>query len=273
MNKHILRKRAPASFAARTASAASGTLAALAAAAMLASTPAMAAGPALVDFDDGMQGWQPISAAVGGYSAIDRMLGDGSLAFHGSSPGFGYGLVNSANAAFTGDYTAMKSMTISLDMTVAELATFQGGMPLQRELILELRDYDKPGGMYGFSSVWISLGVVGAGQPARQHFSVTIGDTSSLTLPGGWHGAGAIDAEGNMGLPAGQTFQRILQDVDEISISTFMPGYFYATSYFDASVDNIRISAVPEPSQWGMMAAGLGLLGLTARRRREPRLG
>jgi len=238
-----------------------------AAAAVLASSVAMAAGPSHVDFDEGMQGWQGESAAGNAYSGIDRMLGDGSLAFHGVGSGFGYGLVNHSNAAFLGDYTAMKALTISLDMTVAEIGTFPGGMPLQRELVLELRDYDKPGGLRNFSSVWITLGMIGGGNPATQHFSVTINDTSSLTLPGAWKGSGTVNDKGEMALPAGQTFQRVLQDVDEIAIGTFVPGYFYAGAYYDISVDNIAISAVPEPGQWGMMAAGLGLLGFTARRR------
>ena len=48
-----------------------------------------------------------------------------------------------------------------------------------------------------------------------------------------------------------------------------MPGFIYgAEQYYDVSIDNIALSAVPEPGQYSMMLAGLGLLGFTARRKR-----
>lgn len=34
-------------------------------------------------------------------------------------------------------------------------------------------------------------------------------------------------------------------------------------------LDNVSVTAVPEPSEWAMMAAGLGIVGLIARRRRQ----
>jgi hypothetical protein len=240
--------------------------------ATLASSAALAASPYLVNFDNGMEGWQADGGASVGYSAIDKTLGDGSLSFHGAGSSYGWSLINTSNAAFLGDYTAMKSLTFSLDVTVKELSEIPGGIPLPRELVIELRDYDKPASNRPFSSVWYSLGMIRGDVTDTQHLSVTINDTSSLTLPAGWHGTGAVSGW-DMVLPPGQTFQRLLQDVDAIAITTFVPGYFYAGTYFDMAVDNISISAVPEPSQWGMMAAGLGLLGLTARRRKEQRLG
>lgn len=42
-------------------------------------------------------------------------------------------------------------------------------------------------------------------------------------------------------------------------------------SNFGAALDNINVAAVPEPHEWAMMLAGLGLVGWAARRRRaEP---
>lgn len=35
-------------------------------------------------------------------------------------------------------------------------------------------------------------------------------------------------------------------------------------------LDNVSLAAVPEPSSWGMMLGGIGLVGLLARRRRAP---
>jgi hypothetical protein len=43
------------------------------------------------------------------------------------------------------------------------------------------------------------------------------------------------------------------------------------SSNFGAALDNINVAAIPEPHEWAMMLAGLGLVGWAARRRRaEP---
>lgn len=42
-------------------------------------------------------------------------------------------------------------------------------------------------------------------------------------------------------------------------------------SVWGAALDNVSVTAVPEPSTYAMLAAGLGLMGLIARRRRMPR--
>jgi hypothetical protein len=49
-----------------------------------------------------------------------------------------------------------------------------------------------------------------------------------------------------------------------------VPGYNYgAEQFYNLSVDNISISAVPEPEQAAMLGAGLGLIGWMARRRKR----
>lgn len=239
--------------------------------AALACSAALAVSPTKVDFSSGMQGWVGSGAGSNTLSGIDYSYGNGTPAFHAVGPASAFQLENKTNAAFLGDFTAMKSLTFSLDMHVSELAIGgPGGWPVPQDLVLEFRDYDKPAHEVAYSSVWIRLGMIGGYQPADQHFSVTIADTSSNTLPSGWHGMGNMDYYGDPVLPYGQTFRRILSDVDSVVISTVVPGYIYgAEQYYNLSVDNISISAVPEPEQAAMLGAGLGLIGWVARRRKR----
>lgn len=243
----------------------------VAAIAALGSTAALAASSSVVDFSNGMQGWFGTGAAGNTFSGIDSSLGNGSQAFHAVGPASHFGMVTNTSKDFLGNYTDMKSLTFSFDMTVKELAIGgPGGFPLGQDLVLELRDYDKRGPQLPYSSVWVFMGVIGGYAPASQHFSVTIADTSSNLLPAGWHGNGDADQYGSPILPYGQTFRRILMDVDEVAITTAVPGFIYgAEQYYDVAIDNIALSAVPEPEQYSMMVAGLGLLGFTARRRKR----
>lgn len=134
------------------------------------------------------------------------------------------------------------------------------GDEAKRNLVVELRDYDRSGPAK-WSSVWISLGTIGA-DIDWQHLSVTIGDTGSTGLPEGWK---YFDGSGKTALPDGVTFASMLQGVDEIAFTTMTPYTFNDFRYFDISVDNISISAVPEPSSALLLA--LGLIPLAARRR------
>jgi hypothetical protein len=245
------------------------TLATLAA---LASSAALAVSPTSVDFSHGMQGWVGSGAGGNTFSGIDTSLGNGTPSFHAIGPASGFQIENKTNAAFLGNFTAMKSLTFSMDVNVAELAIGgPGGWPLAQDLVLEFRDYDKRGPELPYSSVWIRMGMIGGDQPASQHFSVTIADTSSSTLPTGWHGSGAMDPYyGEPVLPYGQSFSRILSDVDSVVVSTYLPGYIYgAEQFYNLSVDNIAIAAVPEPEQAAMLGAGLGLIGWVSRRRKR----
>ena len=247
-----------------------------AALAALASTSALAAsGKANVDFSQGMQGWVGGGAGSNDFSGIDTNPVNGTPAFHAIGPASEFAIQTRTNMDFLGNFTDYKSLTFGIDINVKELAIGgPGGFPLGQDLVLELRDYDKPGTVLPYSSVWAFIGVIGGYGPANQHYSITIGDTSSNLLPAGWHGNGSVDEYYSPTLPYAQTFRRILMDVDEIAFTTRVPGFIYgAEQFYDLTVDNISISAVPEPSQWGMMAAGLGLLGFTARRRKAQRLG
>jgi len=131
---------------------------------------------------------------------------------------------------------------------------------------VELRDYgNTPAGM-PYSSVWYNLGTIDATQD-WQHLSVTIGDPASTALPAGWGGYGSSDDAGGPKLPDGRSFADILSSVDEVVFGTYVPGYMYGFTNFDVAVDNISISAVPEPSTYAMLLGGLGLIGWVRRRK------
>jgi len=49
--------------------------------------------------------------------------------------------------------------------------------------------------------------------------------------------------------------------------TTLQPGYVYGYTNFDIAIDNVRITAVPEPSTYGMLLGGMGLVGWMARRK------
>jgi hypothetical protein len=223
------------------------------------------AGPGTtVDFSNGQQGWSS-GSAYNGYAGdwVDASLGS-SPALHTINPStFGINWVNSSNPAFTGNYGANASVTLGIDVLANSIV--YDNHEVNRNLIVELRDYDNPYGDMPYTSVWYKLGEIGADKGGWQHFSVTIGDTASGALPSGWGGYG--NSGDGLSLPPGRSFADVLAGVDAIAFTTYEPGYFYGYTGFDVAIDNISISPVPEPASFAMVASGLGLLALMRRRR------
>ncbi|TWI65377.1 putative secreted protein with PEP-CTERM sorting signal [Pseudoduganella lurida] len=232
---------------------------------------ALAAGSAAAattDFSSGTQGWegsQPLNG-IGG-SGIDTSQGNGAPSYRTVMENFGISFTNSTNTDFVHDYTATSAVTFGIDVQTQSIRFF--GQEVQRDLILELRDYDNATNGLPYTSVWYNLGTLDAAVGGWQHYSVTIDATSSVGLPAGWGGYGAEDAVGNPFLPSDRTFASVLAGVDEIAFTTFQPGYMYGFTDFDVSVDNISVSAVPEPSTYAMLGAGLLFIGAAARRRKQ----
>lgn len=82
----------------------------------------------------------------------------------------------------------------------------------------------------------------------------------------GWQGATAVfDIANNQAaggfVTIGNAAASALVDRLTIDVSGAGPGSF--------NLDNIRVTAVPEPASVGLMVAGLGLLGVCARRKRS----
>ncbi|NYE63772.1 hypothetical protein FHW58_005003 [Duganella sp. 1224] len=228
---------------------------------------AMAApGSTTVDFSHGLDGWWGMQPANGiGGSGIDTTLGNSAPALRTVIENFGVTWGTSSNQAFLGDYTKAGAVTLGLDIKAQSINYF--GQDVSRNVVVELRDYDNKPADLPYTSVFFNLGSIDATK-GWQHLSVTISDTKATQLPAGWGGYGGPDATGPT-LPPGRTFASVLSSVDEVVFTTLQPGYVYGFTNFDVAVDNISVSAVPEPATYGMMMGGLGLVGWMARRRRN----
>jgi hypothetical protein len=226
--------------------------------ALMANGPAFATSATTEDFSSGPHGWV-------GNALVDDSLGNGAPAFHSVVENYGLSWRNDGDAAFLGNYTQFGTVTLGIDVLTQSI--LYEGTEVSRDLIVSLVDHGDPANGIPDAVVWYNLGSISAGSADWKHFSVVFG-TGGDALPGGW---GADDGEGDLVLPPGRTFSSVLANVDEITFTTYTPGYFYGFADFDVAADNITLStsAVPEPSMALAMVLGLGLLA--ARRRRAPR--
>lgn len=225
--------------------------------------------PSFVDFSQGAQGWEGMQPANGvGGSWIDTGTGKDAPALRTVMENFGISFSNGVNQNYLGDYSALGSVTIGLDIIANSINYF--GQQVSRNLVVELRDYDNtPQGM-PYTSVWFDLGTIDATR-GWQNLSVTIADTTVAGLPAGWGGYGSPDDANGPGLPTGRSFADVLASVDELVFTTLVPGWFYGFTDFDVAIDNISVSAgpaeVPEPSTYALLFGGLAVMGWMTRRR------
>lgn len=219
----------------------------------------------VTDFESGPDGW-----SISGRENIYPTGGN-----TGANMGdvlvdvFGADVRNNTNANFLGDLTRYGQMELSIDVKTNSIGKF--GFEQARELVVELRDYDNDNGL-PWTSVWYSLGVIAqsvsqADEDGWVTYAVTIDDPTATALPAGWGGYGDEDLQtGEPFLPADRTFASVLQSVDELAFTTFVPGFFFGFTDFDVQVDNIAIRTVPSPGAGGLALLGAGV-GLARRRR------
>jgi len=219
-----------------------------------------------VDFSNGAEGWTG-PQGPGGSTVIEPNGGNPGEYMHTIFNNFGIEFTTDTNQAFIGDYTQYDDVTLSIDVDVNDISFF--GSPAPRDLIVELRDYDNAPQGYPYVSVWYTLTTMpGATDLDWLTHSVTIADTNATDLPAGWGGYGAEDPDTfEPELPADRTFASVLEGVDELAFSTYVPGFFFGFTDFDIGVDNISITTTPIPAPGAL--ALLGVAGLCSRRRRR----
>lgn len=213
-------------------------------------------------FDDGLDGWDG-TAGYGGVSAFDTAEGNPAPCYHVQYADFmifGMTIHNDTNTAFLGDYTVTPQVDFTVDTKTTVLNCL--GFPTSRDLVLMLVDHDGdvPAG------VWTYIALLDEADPNWLTWTASITDTSAVDLPVDWYGYGAYDPDTfEPMLPEGRTFTDVLAGVDEISLTTYIPGVFFTDSYYDVAVDNIGVFQVPEPT--AVMLLLVGVAWVSSRRR------
>jgi hypothetical protein len=205
---------------------------------------------AWVTFDNGPEGWSLL-----GWDTVTPTGGNPGARLHWNDfvDNFGMSARNNSHPAFIGDYTQKGPVTLSIDFQVNYIHFF--GTPVARDLVVILYDDDAYNGAAP-GAVWKHLGTLGQNMPWTT-FSAEVVDVFSDTLPPGWRGAGAEDANFEPILPPGRTWSNVLRGIDRIEFTTYVPGYFYGFTHFNLSIDNVRITPVPAPGVLGVLASGL----------------
>jgi len=242
----------------------SNVLTAVSCLAMIAGSALAGTSTTVVDFEDGMtHGWEG-PQGIGGATAIDPTFGvGGGAGFRTQFNNFGIDFYNNTNSAFLGDYTQYDEVTISFDLRIDQIGTF---LPVPRPFMLELRNNDLGDAGYPYASAYLLFDWY-----SQDSFSdfITLSatfDPNATDLPSGWGGFGSEDPNTfEPILPDGVSFADVLSGVDEIGISTLLPGFFFTFDDYDVTLDNITISTVPTPSTIALLGLG-GIVGTRRRR-------
>lgn len=144
------------------------------------------------------------------------------------------------------DYTGWQAVSFSVDVNVFALDNFFGDAldPSAFPLVLQLHDYGDPNDYSDDVSVW----TLGPGLPSQQdgwtRIAYVLPDPSGDDVPSGWGGTGAEDDFGNPMLPPDRTWSSVLSSVDAVAFTTFVPGYFYGSNFWEVGFDNVLVEVV-----------------------------
>ncbi len=212
-------------------------------------------------FDNGLEGWSAsgrtnISPTGGNPGAnLDNLLVEV----------FGADVRNETNPAFIGDLSRYGQIEFSIDVKINSITSPFGGGELSRDFGVALTDFETGQPPVG---VFFQLGTLDATvNDEWTTYSVVIDDPFSTELPAGWVGFGDEDPDTfEPILPADRTFASVVQNVERLSFTTFVPGFFFGFTNFDIQVDNITVRTVPSPGAAGLLALA-GVAGTRRRRR------
>lgn len=220
---------------------------------------ALPASAGITTFESGREDW-----SVSGRTDVSNSGGNpGSNLDVSLIDVFGAEIRNTENPSFQGDYTTLGPLRFTVDIKIDSINFF--GTEVERDLVVELRDNTPSSSGAPYVSVWYPLGTLSAAQPGWRTFSVDLLDPTSATLPTGWGGTGAEDpVTFEPTLPADRTFSSVLESVDELHFTTFVPGFFFGFTNFEMAVDNVGFQTIPEPATLALL--GLGMI-FAARRR------
>ncbi|MBX3402187.1 MAG: hypothetical protein KF699_02130 [Phycisphaeraceae bacterium] len=150
------------------------------------------------------------------------------------------------SSGLLGDLTQHASLRVSFDLRNFLFINFFGDPidPESRPIILELHDEGDPENWEDNVSVWFRGLPMPSMDDGWVHYEMTIPVPAGSEMPEGWSGTGDEDpVTFEPRLPAGRTFRSVLQNVTQVRISTFEPGYFYTFSGIEFGADNIKVEA------------------------------
>ncbi len=136
-------------------------------------------------------------------------------------------------------------MTYSAQIRVFALNNFfeEPMNPAWFPVVIEFTDFGDPDDPYDNASVYKIGDSLGQIEEGWKTFTFEVPDPSQDALPPGWGGTGAEDpVTYEPILPPGRTYANVMASVDQVRISTFVPGYFYGSNYWQVGFDNIVVT-------------------------------
>lgn len=168
-------------------------------------------------------------------SSFTTVAGGNSTAINGW-------LVTGNSVDYIGSYWAAQQGSRSIDLN----GNGQGGIQQTFDTVV--------GQLYNIS-FWLAGNTDGA--PVTKSVKVGAGDTSSIFT---------FDTTG-FSAPLNMGWKKYNFQFAASSTSTTLSFDSLDASAFGASLDNVAVSAIPEPATWAMMLLGIGLIGGAMRRR------
>jgi hypothetical protein len=146
-----------------------------------------------------------------------------------------------------GDLTAVGPIRLTTDVQVFQAHTWNNDeLDLsQWPMVFELVDYGDPKTGRPYASVYTIQGHWPQQRIGWTTVSFELPDPSREELPFGWGGTGDSDpVTGEPILPPGTTYRDVLSSVDEVRVTTYVPGYFYTGNFWEVGFDNVRVEAI-----------------------------